>query len=160
MAEQRTIAEILADLRQTQQTFLEILSRAAPDKLYRRAAAESWSLAEVLVHISEARRFFTAEVQKVIVKPGLKMGRTMDHPGRLQTVKDHGSDPPDSIRRQLLISHEGLVKTLEQMTQAELQIEGNHVKYGPQTLAEFIQHFVVEHDQAHVRQATELLEEN
>jgi hypothetical protein len=53
-----------------------------------------------------------------------------------------------------------LVKTLEQMTQAELQIEGNHVKYGPQTLAEFIQHFVVEHDQAHVRQATELLEEN
>jgi len=38
-----------------------------------------------------------------------------------------------------------------------LQVVGTHVKYGQQTLGEFIQHFVVEHDQAHVKQIRALL---
>jgi uncharacterized damage-inducible protein DinB len=160
MAEQRTLTEMLNDLRQTQQAFLDILSRVDEDSLYRSPAGDSWTLAEVLVHISEARQFFTGEVQKVLATPGVKVGRTLTHPGRLQNIEDHGSDSLDTIHHKLVTSHAQMVQSLEQMAEADLQIKGNHVKYGPQTLAEFIQHFIVEHDQAHVQQATELLEKN
>ncbi len=159
MAEQRTLTEMLHDLGQTQQTFLDILSRADEQSLYRRSADDGWTLAEILAHIAEARRFFTAEAQKVLATPGIKMGRTINHPGRLQAVQDHGRDLSEDIRHQLVHSYEPMIKTLEQLVEADLQLHGEHVKYGVQTLAEFIQHFMVEHDQAHAHQAAASLEE-
>ena len=43
------------------------------------------------------------------------------------------------------------------MSQDDLQEMGEHIKYGPQTLAAFIEHFVIEHDQAHIKQVQTLL---
>jgi hypothetical protein len=56
MAE-RTLAEMLDDLRLTQQAFLDILSRADEHILYRRPADGGWTLAESLAHIAEAPVF-------------------------------------------------------------------------------------------------------
>jgi hypothetical protein len=156
MAE-RTLAEMLDDLRLTQQGFLDILSRADEHLLYRHPADGGWTLAETLAHIAEARQFFSQETRRVLATPGIPMGRTVEHPGRLQNIQDHGHDAPDALRSRLIVSHDDMLKTLSGMANADLQLTGEHVRYGPQTLAVFIQRFMVEHDQAHVQQAQTLL---
>ncbi|MBI5292917.1 MAG: DinB family protein [Chloroflexi bacterium] len=154
---ERNLADMMNDLRQTQQAFLGMLSRADHSLLYQRPADGSWTLAQVLVHVTEARRFFAAGTREVLATPGIQMGRTVDHPGRLQNIIEHAGDPPDAIRSRLITSHQDLLDTLQGMTTDDLQVMGGHVKHGPQSLREFIEHFVVEHDQAHVQQASALL---
>jgi uncharacterized damage-inducible protein DinB len=153
MADDRSTTDMLADLGRSQQALLDILNGADQSTLYRRPTKDGWALAEVLVHIAEAREFFTAETRRVLAEPGVKMGRTMDHPGRIQNVKEHGGASMEVIRQRLLSSYQTVLDTLKVLSGADLQVEGEHVRFGRQTLAEFIQHFIVEHDEAHVRQA-------
>ena len=157
MAEQRTLEHMLADVRQSQLDLLDILSKVDERTLYTRPSENEWSIAEILVHVANAREFFTVETEKVLATPGVAMGRTIVDPERIQYVRDHAHDPADLIARQLVASHEHLVSLLERMHEDDLSIVGKHVKFGEQTLGEFIEHFIVEHDQAHVRQSTVLV---
>lgn len=157
MAEHQSLAEMLKSLQQTQEAFLRILDRASLNDLYRRPAEDAWTLAEVLAHIAEARQFYTAETQKVLETSGARMGRTADYPGRLRAIAEHGHDPPEALRSALMTSYGKLVELLQRMKDGDLQIVGEHVRYGPQSLGEFVQHFIVEHDQVHVEQAEALL---
>lgn len=157
MAVDRSPTDMLAALGQTQQAFLEILNGAGPADLYRRPTEDGWTLAEILVHIAEAREFFTAETRKVLAQPGVRMGRTMDHPGRIRNVKEHGGDSKEVIHQRLSESYQTVLDTLGGLSEADLQVEGEHIRYGPQAMAEFIQHFIVEHDETHVSQAREVV---
>ena len=157
MAEQRTQLEMLADLHESQQALLTFLDQANDATLYRRPVPEEWTLAENLVHVAEARQFFTGEVRKVLATPGASIGRGLDHPGRLQNIVEHHHAAHQFISHQLISSYEQVVHLLEQMSQDDLQKTGEHIKYGPQTLAAFIEHFIIEHDQAHVKQVQTLL---
>lgn len=157
MAEQRTQREMLADLHESQQTLLTFLDQADDSTLYRRPVAEEWTLAENLVHVAEARQFFTSEVHKVLATPGVTIGRGLDHPGRLQNIVEHGHAARQFIFHQLISSYEQVVHLLEQTSQDDLQRMGEHITYGPQRLSAFIQHFIIEHDQAHVKQVQTLL---
>src|SRR5205807_7969172 len=87
----------------------------------------------------------------------MSMGRGLDHPARLQNIAEHGHAARPFLAQQLTNSYEQVVHLLEQMSQDDLQKMGTHIKYGPQTLAVFIQHFIIEHDQAHVKQVKTLL---
>jgi uncharacterized damage-inducible protein DinB len=156
MGEQRSPSAMLAEMRESQQAFLTVLDSAEPSLLYARPDPEGWTLAEVLVHIAEARTFFADETAKVIETPGAVMGRTIDHPGRLQNVAENGQNPPDLMRHKLIASHQRVAELVATLSDAQLQITGEHAKYGTQTLGHFIQHFLVENDQAHVRQAQAL----
>jgi uncharacterized damage-inducible protein DinB len=151
---------MLADLGQTQQAFLDILSRIDERALYHRPPGEeSWTLAESLAHITEARQFWSDEIEKVLATPGAKVGRTADHHGRQQAVKEHGHDSVDALRRRFTTSYEYVVKTLSQITEQDLQLSCEYIAAGSLTLAEFIQRFLVEHDRSHVAQAQALLAE-
>jgi uncharacterized damage-inducible protein DinB len=157
MKDLRGLAEILDSLQHTQRAFLDILNQTNDAILYQRPDEDMWTLAEVLVHMAEAREFFANEVLKVLAKPGVTMGRTIEHPGRIQNVAEHGNDAAELIRSKIEASYKHLQSTLGAMTDEDLQTEGEHVKYGLQTLAEFIEHFIVEHDEIHVQQARSLL---
>lgn len=157
MAEQPKQSEMLADLYRSQQALLTFLDQVDDTTLYQRPVAEEWTLAENLVHVAEARQFFTGEVRKVLATPRATIGRGLDHPGRLQTIVEHGHEARQFISHQLISSYEQVVHLLEQMSQDDLQEMGEHIKYGPQTLAAFIEHFVIEHDQAHIKQVQTLL---
>jgi uncharacterized damage-inducible protein DinB len=157
MTEQPTQPEMLADLHRSQQALLTFLDQVDDPTLYRRPIAEEWTLAENLVHVAEARQFFTGEVCKVLATPGATIGRGLDHPARLQNIVEHGHAARQFISHQLINSYEQVVHLLEQMSQDDLQKMGEHIKYGPQTLAAFIEHFIIEHDQAHVKQVQTLL---
>jgi uncharacterized damage-inducible protein DinB len=156
MGEQHSASAMLADLRESQQALLAVLDTADPSLLYAHPDPEGWTLAEVLVHIAEARTFFAAETAKVIETPGASMGRTIDHPDRLRNVAENGQNPPGLIRQKLIASDQRVADLLATLSDAQLQITGQHVKYGTQTLGHFIHHFLIEHDQAHVRQAQAL----
>lgn len=157
MTEHNTLSEMLVELRQSQRDLLDSLKALDGSALYRRPDEDEWTAAENLVHIAEAREFFTGEIRKVLANPGAKMGRTITDQHRIQNVQEHGNDTRDIILSKLVASHEQLMALLERMSDDDLQIVGTHVKFGPQTLAEFIGHFVVEHDQGHVRQIKALL---
>jgi uncharacterized damage-inducible protein DinB len=157
MAEHHTLSQMQAALRQSQQELLAILHKVDDDTLYRHLIDNEWTLAENLVHVAEARAFFTNETRKALTSPDMTIGRTITDPHRIQNVRDHGHDARDVIFNKLVTSHAQLMQQLEQMSDADLQKPINHVKFGRQTLGEFMDHFIVEHDQAHVKQASALL---
>lgn len=157
MSEYRSLSEMLADIQQSQQVFLDSLSRVDDTRLYKRPSEQEWSMAENLVHISEARQFFASEVLRGLSTPGAKVGRTITDPVRVQNVLDHGSDAREIIAQKLVDSYDLVYHTLTQMRDDDLHRVVEHVKYGPQTLAEFIGHFIVEHDRAHVAQLRAVL---
>jgi uncharacterized damage-inducible protein DinB len=157
MTEHHTLSQIQAALRQSQQELLAVLNKADDNTLYHQIIDNEWTMAENLVHIAEAREFFTNETRKALANPDTTIGRTVTDPHRIQNVREHGHDPRDVISRKLVTSHERLMQQLGQMSDADLQKPINHVKFGRQTLGEFIDHFIVEHDQAHVKQASALL---
>lgn len=157
MTSQQSIDEMLTALRQTQQTFLELLGKVDETTLYSHSIEDSWTLAETLVHMAEARQFFAGETRRVVAAPGSKVGRTMEDEGRLSNISEHGSDPLEIIRQKLVTSHQSLLDLLSGMSDDDLQLECEHIKFGRQTLGELVQRFIVGHDQAHAEQAQMLL---
>ncbi|GAC1398853.1 MAG: hypothetical protein NVSMB56_13830 [Pyrinomonadaceae bacterium] len=155
MSEPMNISQMRDELRQTQREYLEILEHAShnPEILHQRSADGSWTLAEVLVHISNARGFFSGEALKVKQTPGVKMGRTKEDAGRLNYIAAHGNDALEDVHKQIIESHETMMHALSQLTDDDLKLTGDHVKFGEQTLQHFVGHFIVEHDQSHVKQA-------
>ncbi|MCB0225222.1 MAG: DinB family protein [Anaerolineae bacterium] len=160
IGQKRTVGGLLADLRQSQRAFLDLLDQIIrDDAIYQRPAGAEWSIAVILAHINEARRYYAAEVQKVLDNPGTKMGRTVEHADRLQSINAGDQRSFDALREELIASHQQMVQTLSGMDNDDLQLEGDHVVAGPQPLLDFIERFMVSHDQTHVEQATALLAE-
>lgn len=155
----RSLDEVINDLRQTQQSFLNLLKEAEPAMLYHRSAADTWTIAEVLTHIAEAREFYTREIQTVLEVPGSKIGRTTEHPDRLRAIEEHGDEPPDALRSRLIASYERMLGVLQQMSEGDLEKRGEHLKHGPQSLQELV-HFLVEHDQVHTEQVKALFKKS
>jgi len=152
-----TVNELRSNLQHSQADFLAILERADGRQLYQRPADEGWTLAEVLVHIAEARQFYAAETQKGLDKLNIPIGRHTDHPQRLQNITDHSRDEPAVIRQRLVESHQRILAVLDRMTETDLKEQVENVRLGPQTLAEFVGRFLVSHDQTHVEQAQTIL---
>lgn len=157
MSEHLSLTAMREELRRSQKELLAALNQADSTSLHHLASEGVWSLAQVIAHISEARRFFIAEVLRVASSPGTRMGRTMNHPARLAAVETHAQDSSEQLGNALVASHAELMAGLDKLDDAALDIPGEHVKFGHQTLREFIAHFIVEHDQKHVQQAQRCL---
>ena len=157
MPVQLTVAEMSQALHRSQQAFLEMLNRVDDETLYRQIGEENWTLAETLVHMAEARQFFVGEIRKTLVAPEVIIGRTVENEARLKNIEVHGRDSLDTIRQRMVESHAAMVELLHEINEGQLAIQVEHVAYGPQSLAAFLQRFFVGHDQIHVQQATELM---
>ena len=155
MSEPLTLTHMREALRRSQQEFLEILGRSDQRTLYHKTSENVWSLAEVLAHIANAREFFGRETARAVASPEARIGRTIQDAGRLAAVRDHGHDSADALRDGLTASHKELLATLNKLSDDDLKTVTEHVnpKFGRMTLGDFIQHFIVEHDQNHVGQA-------
>src|SRR5947207_15932852 len=112
MAEHPTQPEMLADLHESQQALLTFLDQVDDTTLYRHFIAEEWTLAENLVHVAEARQFFTGEVRKVLAMPGASIGPGPATPARLKNIAANGHAARPSIYQALRnISDEGVHMT-------------------------------------------------
>ena len=158
IGKKRTLAGIVEDLRQSQQAFLDLLDQIiTDDTIYKSPTDAEWSIAVVLAHIIEARHYYAAEVQKVMDKPRATMGRTVEHEQRLQSIEEGEERTFDELREGLMASHQHMVQTLNAMHDDDLQREGVHIVVGPQSLLDFIERFMVNHDYIHAEQAAGLL---
>ena len=159
MSRQPQLETILVDLHQSRQAYLEILQQADEQTLYHRASAEDWSIAEVLVHITEAWQFYAAEIHTGLTQPGVPLGRTLDHPERLMHIEAHGGDSPEAIQQGLIAGYQQVMQVLQSLREEDLAQMVENTRLGPQSLGDFIQRFLVGHAQVHVEQARVLLSE-
>lgn len=151
-----TLDQIKTDLQTTQAAFLDILNRVDDTTLYRRSGDE-WTLAEVLVHMAEARTFYAHAIGQLHANPGIMIGRDLSHAGRTQTIVKHGKDSSAEIQARLIESYNRVNATLDQMQDSALStIIGNHETWGEHSLGEFIGRYFVGHDKVHVQQAAQL----
>lgn len=155
MSEPLNLDRARETLRQCQQEFLEILDHANQQTLYHKPSVNVWCLAEVLAHIANARQFFGREAARGAASPEARVGRTIQDPGRLAAVRDHGHDSAAALRNSLIATHTDLMAALDKLSENNLEATVEHVspKFGRMALGDFIQHFIVEHEQNHVGQA-------
>ena len=85
------------------------------------------------------------------------MGRTVEHEDRLQSIEEGEERTFDELHEGLMASHQHMVQTLNAMHDDDLQREGVHIVVGPQSLLDFIERFMVNHDYIHAEQAAGLL---
>lgn len=158
------LQEIKESLQHSQKSFLKLLDEVVPtQKLYTRPSFEEWSCGIVFWHIGEARVFFVNEIQKVLHDPSLSIGRKMDNPARLANIEEADKVQPSSaeIRDRLEKSYAEITRLFEKLTPADLEKEIQHMnpKFGLMKLRDFIDHFIVEHDNIHVAQVNRVVKQ-
>lgn len=134
------------------------LAALAPEKLYREAAENEWTIMENLAHVVEFMPYWANEVAKLLTEPGRNFGRVATDERRIKEIADHAHDSLDQIKAMLPISYARLQEVLASLRDSDLAITGNHVKYGEKALAWFIEDFITGHLRAHNRQIEEAMQ--
>ena len=140
------------------QLIAEHLATLDPAKLYLQPAENEWTIMESLAHIVEFMPYWANEIEKLVAAPGQNFGRTMQHAGRLQAIKELGSDDLERIRAALPGSYARLAQVLGELNDSDLALTGHHSRFGDQTLAWFIKDFVTHHLTSHLEQLNQCLE--
>ncbi len=126
-------------------------------KLYQTPTQNEWTVMENLAHIVEFMPYWGDEVAGLVAHPGQNFGRTMQHEGRLAALREHGHDTLEQVRAALPGSYTYLDDILSRLHDSDLDLTGQHVKFGERTLAWFISEFITEHLHNHVLQIKECL---
>ncbi len=135
-----------------QQVLAHSVSQVPSNKLYEIPAENEWTVMENLGHIVEFMPYWADEVAKLVAVPGQKFGRTMQHEGRLQAIREYGSDSLAHAKAVLPGSYAHLVVTLAALRDSDLVLTGVHPKFGERPLAWFIEEFITRHLENHVEQ--------
>ncbi len=146
--------KILEQIEQTQHAFLGIINQAYENNLYQAMDDDGWTLAEVLIHMVEARTFFAGEINRIVTEGARTVGRTLDNERRLQTIEDHGRDSQTQIQQNLIASYQTVQDAINLIPGEQWDIEVTHVASGAQSLEKFVRTYIVGHDRIHVEQAT------
>lgn len=133
----------------------------SPAELCWEPAGGGWTIMQILAHVGEAPVFFIREVKRVKVDPTVKWGRTMAHEGRVQTVEAARAWTLPRAREQLRQARLEVVATLRDLRDADLRLEAEHVnpKFGRQSMAWLVEHFIIEHLSKHAEQIRRNLRE-
>jgi uncharacterized damage-inducible protein DinB len=143
----RRVDELHADLERT----VRPLGR---EQLHWQPSGDGWSIAQVLAHIAEFQPFFVGELLRVKADPSLKWGRGLAHPQRLAAVEQGGGASLDELWPRVDAAHRQTVEVLKGLSDADLAIEAEHVnpKFGRQSTAWLVEHFITEHLEGHIAQ--------
>ena len=121
-------------------------------KLYQPPVENEWSIMQNLAHVVEIMPYWANEIEKLVARPGQNFGRTMQHEGRLQAIREHGSDSLQQMKAALPASYARLQEVLSKLTDSNLELTGMHSRYGEKSLDWFIEEFVTQHLINHVEQ--------
>ena len=127
-------------------------------RLYQVPSEGEWSIMESLAHIVEFLPYWAGEVEKLVAHPDQNFGRTAQHEGRLAALREHGRDTLAQARAALPGSYARLDEVLSRLQDNDLELTGQHVKFGERTLEWFIGEFITEHFQNHLAQLRACLE--
>lgn len=126
-------------------------------KLYQTPTENEWTIMESLAHIIEFMPYWAHEVEKLVAHPGQNFGRTMQDEKRLTALREHGHDTLVQVSTALPESYAHLDAVLSRLQDSDLELTGQHVKFGERTLEWFIGEFITEHLHNHIVQLQECL---
>ena len=128
------------------------LAQLQPEQLYHSPDGSEWTIMENLAHIVEFMPYWAKEIAELVATPGKKFGRTQQDEGRLSAIRDHARDTLAQIKAALPGSYARLDEVLGSLRDSDLEITGQHVKFGEKQLDWFIEDFVTGHLRAHLEQ--------
>jgi len=128
------------------------LAKLDPNQLYRSPGGDEWTIMENVAHIVEFMLYWSDEAAKLVAKPGQNFGRTMQHEGRIDAIREHGTDSLQQAKAALPGSYEHLDHILSSIKDSDLELTGHHAKLGNKTLGWFIEEFIMRHLAGHIEQ--------
>lgn len=130
----------------------ESLAVLPPEKLYQPPAENEWTIMENLAHVVEFMPYWADQIEQLVAEPGRNFGRVATDERRIKEIADHAHDSLQQIKAMLPGSYNRLQETLAKLNDSDLEITGQHPRYGKRTLEWFIDDFVTGHLRAHNEQ--------
>lgn len=119
-----------------------------------RRAADQWSAAEVVGHLTELIPFWAHRAVVIARQPGGSWGRSLDDPDRVGAVAAAGDVPRgEALTRLRAAAHEAAA-LLSSIDDAGWHATGIHSERGDTPVAELVKTGLIAHVESHVRQAT------
>ncbi len=140
-----------------QASMLNTLSNTPDSSLFTKPSEKEWSIGVVLLHMAEAREYFVKEVEKAIASPDDKVGRTMKSEVRLKAIAE--AEKATASRADIIKRLEESLATVTdcfmRLNDSDLERTIHHVhpKFGDMSMHDFVDHFIVEHNEIHDKQA-------
>lgn len=128
---------------------------ALPEEAVRwKPAPDQWSILEVLAHVEEAVEYWCEELGRVMANPGVSWGRTLQDERRLAAVAQASRRSTKEVLQGLARVRRLAQERLSRVLDADLEITAPHVnpKFGIQSMRFLVEHFLVEHLEAHLKQ--------
>jgi uncharacterized damage-inducible protein DinB len=124
-----------------------VLGQAAAEELRRRPASGKWSVHENLAHLARHHDVFLQRLRRILdeASPVLPQYRAEDDPLWPQWA----ALPTDEVLARLQSLRAELVASVERLSEAELARTGVHSRFGPLSLAAWIEFFLV-HEAHHL----------
>jgi hypothetical protein len=141
---------LYADLRAT-------LAKIPPERLFAQPASGGWTPMEDLAHVAEMLGYWSGEIDRFQRRPGAAFGRVASNPDRIHFIEAHAHDTPDQIIALLESSYATALVLLQRLQPADLEITGQHIKFGPQTIRHALQEWLIDHLDEHVKQLKTIL---
>lgn len=111
-----------------------------------------WTPTEDLAHVAEMLGYWSGEIERFRLQPGASFGRVASNPERVQFIEAHAHDTPDQLGVLLEDSYGAALALLRRAQPGDLETTGQHVKYGPQTMRQAVQQWLIDHLDEHVKQ--------
>ncbi len=132
------------------------LAEIPPAALYIQPASGGWTLMEDLAHVAEMLGYWSGEIGRFQRQPGAPFGRVASNPERLHYIGSHAHDSPEQMVGLLDQGQAAALALLQGLQPADLEITGQHVKFGEQTVRQAIQEWLIAHLDEHVKQLKEI----
>src|SRR5712691_7342554 len=128
------VAALLEQIRTSYEKLLSLidgpLATLELDQLYQQPFDDEWTVMENLAHTAEFLPYWLDQFSKVIAEPGRSFGRTAEDEGRIAAIRDHRHEALSKMRADLEKSFAHMESVLSSFTDSDLEVTGQHPKYG------------------------------
>ncbi len=121
-------------------------------KLYQVPAENEWTIMQNLAHIVEIMPYWAGEIEKLVATPGQNFGRTAQDERRLAAINEHGTDSLEQIKAVLPGSYARLDEVLSSLRDSDLELTGQHSRYGEKPVGWLVEEYVTGHVSGHLEQ--------
>src|SRR5258708_34671295 len=125
------------------------LARLDTSKLYQAPSENEWTIIQNLAHIVEFMPYWAGEIEKLVATPGQNFGRTGQDERRLAAIYEHGTDSLEQFKAALPGSYARLDEVLSTLGDCDLELTGQHVRYGEKSVTALIEPCLTEQLSGH-----------
>ena len=144
---------MVAAIEQAGEDYARLVEGLSDEQFKRRPAVEEWTTEELTGHVAEFPTTFADQARRLAASPGLRVGRTLDDPGRLAAVgRLEGAGPAEAAGKVRGAVHRA-ISELRQIPAEGWRVKGQHVRLGEMAVAELVEHLILDHLRDHLDQA-------